>query len=100
MQEIFGTFIAGEQMVIQDVFVLTGQWEFGRPIGSAIHPVQVLGQGCELFQQLGAMQRVRTLRIPSVQGIQLLLNLTRIIMGLVRFLPIHLRQLLDDLLPL
>ena len=100
MQEILGTFIAGEQVVIQDVFVLTGQWEFGRAIGSAIHPVQVLGKGCELFQQLGAMQRVRTLRIPAVQRIQLLLNLARVIMGLVRLLPIHLRQLLDDLLPL
>ena len=100
MQEILGTFIAGEQVVIQDVFVLTGQWEFWRAIGSAIHPVQVLGKGCELFHQLGAMQRVRTLRIPAVQRIQLLLNLARVIMGLFRLLPIHLRQLLDDLLPL
>ena len=100
MQEILGTFIAVEQVVIQDVFVLAGQWEFGRPIGSAFHPIQIFSKGCELFQQLGTMQRVRTLRIPAIQRVQLLLNLARVIMGLVRLFPIHLRQLLDNLLPL
>lgn len=98
MQEILGTLIAGEQVVIQNELVLSGQWKFGCAIGSAIHPVQIFRQCDELFLELVSTDCIA--RLPLVDAIEFFLDALGVVVRFFWFFAIHFGQFFDDLLPL